>query len=240
MSDVNNHRIVKFNTNGQFVTKWGATGDGQGQFKGPHGVAVDSGSNVYVSDFLNNKIQKFTSTGGFITSWGSSGSADGQFNAPHGIAVDSDDSVYVSDRGNNRVQKFNNAGGFLTKFGSACTIQPCPKDGQFNSPDGIGVASSGSVYVTDIGNNGVRVFAIAAPSPTILSTQPQNGAVDVPLHSVINANFSKPMDIATINTNNFKLFAEDGVTPVAGTISLSSDNKNATFTPTSSLYITYV
>ena len=52
---------------------------------------------------------------------------------------------------------------------------------------------------------------------------------------MINANFSKPMDIATINTNNFKLFTEDGVTPVAGTISLSSDNKNATFTPTSSL-----
>ena len=106
--------------------------------------------------FLNNKIQKFTSTGGFITSWGSSGSSDGQFNAPHGIAVDSDNSVYVSDRGNNRVQKFNNAGGFLTKFGSACTIQPCPKDGQFNGPDGIGISSSGSVYVTDIGNNRVQ------------------------------------------------------------------------------------
>ena len=235
VSDVNNHRIVKLNTNGQFVAKWGATGDGQGQFKGPHGVAVDSGSNVYVSDFLNNKVQKFTSTGGFLTAWGSSGSGDGQFNAPHGIAVDSDDSVYVSDRGNNRVQKFNNAGGFLTKFGSACTIQPCPKDGQFNGPDGIGVSSSGSVYVTDIGNNRVQVFAIAAAGPTVLSTQPQNGAVDVPLDSVINANFSKAMDITTINTDNFKLFTEDGVTPVAGTVSLSSDNKNATFTPTSSL-----
>ena len=236
VSDVNNHRIVKFNTNGQFVAKWGTTGDGQGQFKGPHGVAVDSGNNVYVSDFLNNKVQKFTSTGGFLTAWGSSGSANGQFNAPHGIAVDSDGSVYVSDRGNNRVQKFNNAGGFLTKFGSACTIQPCPKDGQFNGPDGIGVGSSGSVFVTDIGNNRVQVFGIAGtPPPTVLSTQPQNGAVDVPLDSVINANFSNEMDITTINTDNFKLFTEDGVTAVGGTVSLSSDNKNATFTPTSSL-----
>ena len=102
--------------------------------------------------------------GGFLLKWGSSGSGNGQFNSPHGVSVDSEGSVYVTDRGNNRVQKFTNTGGFLTKFGSACTTQPCPKDGQFNGPDGIGVGpgsgSSGKVYVTDVGNNRVQVFAI--------------------------------------------------------------------------------
>src|ERR671918_2405144 len=49
--DYANIRIQKFDTDGKFITKWGSEGDGEGQFKIPHGIAVDSsGSSVYVTD----------------------------------------------------------------------------------------------------------------------------------------------------------------------------------------------
>ena len=55
-----NHRIEKFDSNGTFLTKWGSWGSGDGQFKYPYGVAVDSSGNVYVADTGNNRIQKFS------------------------------------------------------------------------------------------------------------------------------------------------------------------------------------
>jgi DNA-binding beta-propeller fold protein YncE len=64
-------------------------GVGEGEFNGPHGIAIDSLENVYVVDSFNNRVQKFTSDGTFIREWGSFGTGDGQFNNPIGIEVDS-------------------------------------------------------------------------------------------------------------------------------------------------------
>jgi hypothetical protein len=55
------------------------------------------------------------------------------------------DNVYVVDVLNSRVQKFTSDGTFITKWGS-----PGDEDGQFNGASGIGVDSSGNVYVTDM------------------------------------------------------------------------------------------
>ena len=89
-----------------FITKWGNSTDGDGQFSNPKGVAIDSSGNLYVADKNNNRIQKFNSSGGFITKWGSPGSGDGQFISPLGVAIDSSGNVYVADSGNNCIQKF--------------------------------------------------------------------------------------------------------------------------------------
>ena len=59
MADYGNNRIQKFDNNGTFITKWGSTGSGNGQFSNLNGVAVDSSGNVYVTDTGNNRIQKF-------------------------------------------------------------------------------------------------------------------------------------------------------------------------------------
>ncbi|MEW5802681.1 MAG: CARDB domain-containing protein [bacterium] len=57
---IEHHRIQKFCSEGFFMAKWGSYGTGDGQFRQPSGVAVDSGGNVYVADSGNNRIQKFS------------------------------------------------------------------------------------------------------------------------------------------------------------------------------------
>ena len=152
------HRIQKFDSNGNFITKWGSygTGDGEfgeGEFGGPTGIAVDSSGYIYVVDRGNICIQKFDSNGNFITKWGSYGTGDGEFNGPTGIAIDSSGYVYVTDlilkEGDNKcILKFGNNGNFITKWGSYGT-----GDGEFNYPTGIAVDSSDYVYVVDSGDN---------------------------------------------------------------------------------------
>ena len=136
-----------------FLLKWGSSGSGDGQFNGPHGVAVDSGGQVYVVDRGNNRIQKFDSSGAFIITWGSTGTGNGQFDDPQGIAVDSAGNVYVTDLFNHRIQKFDSNGTFLTEWGSNGS-----GNGQFSVPTGVAVDSAGNVYVTDFGNRRIQKF----------------------------------------------------------------------------------
>jgi Uncharacterized conserved protein len=52
-------RVQKFDTNGNFITKWGSYGTGDGQFIDPEHFAIDSDGYVYVSDRGKNNIQVF-------------------------------------------------------------------------------------------------------------------------------------------------------------------------------------
>ena len=107
VADTNQNRIQKFDTDGNFVTKWGTYGSGNGELSMPKGIDVDSNGDIYVSDQYNNRIQKFDNVGNYITKWGEEGSGDGQFNGPTGLAISNDDSIYVTDSLNHRVQRFS-------------------------------------------------------------------------------------------------------------------------------------
>jgi DNA-binding beta-propeller fold protein YncE len=45
-----------------FITKWGNSTDGDGQFSNPEEVAIDSSGKVYVANSANNCIHKFGDT----------------------------------------------------------------------------------------------------------------------------------------------------------------------------------
>jgi hypothetical protein len=154
VADTANHRIQKFDDQGNFLLKLGAQGSGAGQFNAPKGVAVDSADNVYVVDSGNHRIQKFTANGSFVTAWGSLGSGPGRFNQPFGVAVDSLDNVYVTDTGNDRVQKFGANGAFIAGWGATGD-----GTGQFRSPRAIAILNpyGDRVYVADASNR-IQVF----------------------------------------------------------------------------------
>lgn len=98
--------ILKYSTNGGYLTKWGSSGSGNGQFQYSRGIDVDSSGNVYVVDAGNCRIQKFTNDGDFITKWGSYGTGSGQFQCATDVAVDFLLNVYVTDWCAHNIQKF--------------------------------------------------------------------------------------------------------------------------------------
>ncbi len=153
VADSYNHRIQKFDRDGNYITKWGSYGSGNGLFIYPYGIAVSRDGYVYVVDHGNNRIQKFNANGQFVYKWGSYGYGNGQFASANGIAIDSNGSIYVSDTVINRIQKFNANGGFITKWGSYGT-----GNGQFNFPINMAVGPDGSVYVVDSDNYRIQKF----------------------------------------------------------------------------------
>jgi sugar lactone lactonase YvrE len=55
--DSGNHRIQKFDPNGNFLASFGRQGQGPGDFQYPQSIDLDPGGNLYVSDSGNQKIQ---------------------------------------------------------------------------------------------------------------------------------------------------------------------------------------
>jgi tripartite motif-containing protein 71 len=59
VTDTGNHRVQKFDREGNFITQWGGFGNGEGQFNFPYGIAVDAKGSVFVADSGNSRIQQF-------------------------------------------------------------------------------------------------------------------------------------------------------------------------------------
>ncbi len=157
--DGGNHRVEKFDSNGNYVLQFGTSGSGDGQFNGVSGIGVDSSGNVYAVDSGNIshlRVEKFDSGGNYLAQFGSYGSSDGQFLNIRGLAVDSGNNIYVADGGSgnqDRVQKFDSSGNFLMKFGSYGT-----STGQFRGTSGVTVDANGTIYVSDNTSNNVQIF----------------------------------------------------------------------------------
>jgi len=119
------NEISYFDSGGNFLGSWGAYGTGNGQFKNPAGIAIDSTGNVYVADKTNNRIQKFAANGVWLNAWASS--------APTDVAVDSSDKVWVTSV--NNVYSFNGSGVQQSSFASS-------------NPTGITVGANGDLWVS--------------------------------------------------------------------------------------------
>jgi tripartite motif-containing protein 71 len=111
VTDLSNHRVQKFTSDGKFITKWGSRGTGDGQFFLPQGIATDSLGYVYVADTANDIIQKFDNSGQFVTKlepyFYPEDGGNSIFQGPSGIAVNArNGSVYVSDTWSDTIQIF--------------------------------------------------------------------------------------------------------------------------------------
>ena len=105
VTDTNNHRVQKFTSDGQFVSKWGTEGTGDGEFSLPLGIDTDSLDNVYVADQGKSDIQKFTSDGQFVSKWGTEEFGNIKLKQIEDIEIDSYDNIYITDRGAHQILK---------------------------------------------------------------------------------------------------------------------------------------
>jgi len=144
-TDFFHNRVYVTDQRGRCVREWGTPGNGNGEFRGIWGIALDDSGYVFVSDFYNCRIQKFNTRGHFLYSWTVPG-------APWDLCVDDSGFVYVVDFSNCKIRKYTALGVEVAEWGSAGTGV-----GQFKNPWGIGTDGS-SIFVADTYNHRVQVF----------------------------------------------------------------------------------
>lgn len=132
----------------------GGSGDGDGQFRWPSCILLDSSNNLVIADEELHRITWLSPDGQFVAKWGEYGTDEGQLDHPSGIAFDPVENIYVSDTLNHRVQRFTKNGEFISSFGKYGT-----DIGDFNMPWGISVDEYGDVYVADWRNDRVQKFS---------------------------------------------------------------------------------
>ena len=109
VADFNNHRVQKLTTSGEFLSKFGTQDSGDGQLNGPHGICIDAGGRIFVS---NKRVSVFEPCGTFayhIT--------HNTFSNPWGMAFDLAGNLHVVDFNNHTVSIFNIHGVAMDKDG---------------------------------------------------------------------------------------------------------------------------
>jgi sugar lactone lactonase YvrE len=222
IADNQNDLIRKIDVNGAITTVAGNrtngfSGDGGpatgAALNDPRGVAVDAGGSIYISDMGNQRIRKVDSAGVITTIAGTgvagfsgdSGAATAaMINAPRGLAVDASGAVYFADTANHRVRKV--AGGIISTVagtgsagfagdGSQATAA------QLSRPRGLAINAAGDVFISDSGNNRIRLVKNATG---IITTFAGNGVAGSlgDGYAATSANLNLPFGLALDGTGN--------------------------------------
>jgi len=83
-------RISRFTSDGRFIESFGEPGEGPGQFRVPHALAIDAEGHLFVADRSNNRVQVFDLDGTFVAEWH-------QFGRPSDVFVSYDERLFTVD-----------------------------------------------------------------------------------------------------------------------------------------------
>jgi sugar lactone lactonase YvrE len=185
VADTYNHRIRRIDRQGVITT---VAGDGKAPYttytdpapkdslNNPQGIALDSAGNILIADTYNRVVRKLERNGTLTVIAGSVAgmSGDGgpankaQLNLPMAVTIGPDGSVYVSDAANSRIRKITSDGKIQTLaglgggdgLGGAGYLGdggPAEKAKLFTPAD-VKIDAGGNLYISDSGNNRIRVI----------------------------------------------------------------------------------
>jgi sugar lactone lactonase YvrE len=231
IADDHNFRIRKVSPSGIITTvagggQMGFAGDGgaatSASLNQPHDVAVDSSGNLYIADSYNFRIRKVDSSGIITTvagngteGFGGDGGAaiSAELGYPGSIAVDSMGNLYIEevlgDRRSN-IRKVSTSGIISTVAGKGTTDGFSGDGGaailaEFSYPYGVGLDSSGNLYIVDSGNNRIRKVNTSGVISTVAGGGTGGLGDGGPATS---AELNSPVGIAFDSSGNF-YFADD-------------------------------
>ena len=137
-------KIFVFDPNGKFRRTIGSLKGGEGYFKRPTGIAVDSAAQrIYITDTLRDKVFVLDMNGSVLATIGKKGTGEVEFNLPTELLLH-DQNLFVVDAMNFRVQFLNRSGTFQNAVGRVGD-----SSGTMFRPKGIAVDSEGHLYVVD-------------------------------------------------------------------------------------------
>jgi DNA-binding beta-propeller fold protein YncE len=153
VTDSESGKIFVFDPGGKLRHVIGSLKGGEGFYKRPTGIAVDSDEQrIYVTDTLRNKIFVLDMQGSVLQTIGQNGSGNGEFNFPTELRLHGKNLIVV-DAMNFRIQEVDRSGQFQFAIGKLGD-----SDGDMFRPKGVGVDSEGHVYVVEGLSNLVQVF----------------------------------------------------------------------------------
>ena len=139
-------RVVKFASDGTFLTEWTSPTSGPGQFYWPQAITVDPvGGAVYVGDNNTGCCLRFNLSGDYQSQWCDAPPPHNVIGSPTGMAFQSPNVLYITDGPNGRIHKFTVDGTLLGGWDT-------------DVYGGICVDGSGDVYVVDSYNDRIRKF----------------------------------------------------------------------------------
>jgi trimeric autotransporter adhesin len=141
------------------------------------GLAVDSTGNLYIADSGNNRVRK-VSNGNITTVAGNTLS----LSSPTGVAVDSSGNLYIADTGNQVVRKVS--GSVTVTVAGTGTAGSLGNGGpataaQLNFPTGVAVSAAGNLYITDFGNDALRLVSGGVMTAPVFLTGLEPSAVTI-------------------------------------------------------------
>lgn len=147
-------RITKWSPDGKLIKTFGSYGYANGEFRGPHSLAMDSRGRLFVADRGNRRIQIFDQEGKHLATWY-------QFSRISGLYIDRNDTLYAIDSESD--DNYNPGWRKGLRVGSARTgevwyfvpehvsRQASGMGGYGSMGEGVAVDAAGNVYGGEVG-----------------------------------------------------------------------------------------
>ena len=152
-----NNRVVKYNSDGDYIMEFGGAGAEFGEFYEPHSLAMDSGGRLFVADRYNDRVQIFDQQGTFLMTLR-------QFGRPSGVYIDANDILYVADSESNSGGTRNPGFDRGIRIGSAITgwvtafIRDPDKGVAFSRAEGVTADDKGNIYGAEVEERNMRKY----------------------------------------------------------------------------------